>query len=62
MTIEYHMLRAERLVLLIDAHRARQRHKATKAIQDKLKRVTAQIAAMEAGNELARHNYTTLAR
>jgi len=48
MGIEYHILRAERLVLLIDAHRARQRHKATKAIQDRLEWVTAQIAAMEA--------------
>ena len=43
-------LRAERLCLLRDLHRAKKRHGATRAIESRLQAVTARLAAMEARN------------
>lgn len=40
--------RAERLALITDAHKARKRHRNTKALMARLRAVTARIAAMEA--------------
>lgn len=42
------LLRAERLCLLTDAHKARKTHRAVSGIETRLRAVTALIAAMEA--------------
>lgn len=47
--MELTLLRAERLCLLTDLHKAKARHGATKALHKRLRDVTALIAAAEAG-------------